>query len=98
MDINDFKRAISTGTMPKSLSPALRALWFEAQGDWDKSHKTAQDSDDRSAAWVHAYLHRKEGDNSNAGYWYNRAGRDVSNLSFDEEWEQIVAALLDQTG
>ena len=81
--------------MPEGLSPALQALWAEARGDWDKAHKSVQDVGDRSAAWVHAHLHRKEGDKSNASYWYSRAGREMSEQCLEEEWEEIVAALLE---
>ena len=84
--------------MPGGLSPALQGLWADAAGEWDKAHRAVQDAEDRSAAWVHAYLHRKEGDRSNAGYWYSRAGREASTESLDAEWERIVAALLESEG
>ena len=72
----------------------LRALWYDARGDWHRAHTIAQDVDDAGGAWVHAYLHRKEGDLGNAGYWYERAGRDVASDPLDAEWERIAAALL----
>jgi len=72
----------------------LRALWYDARGDWHRAHTIAQDVDDAGGAWVHAYLHRKEGDLGNAGYWYQRAGRDVASDPLDAEWERIAAALL----
>jgi len=70
------------------------ALWYDARGDWHRAHTIAQDVDDAGGAWVHAYLHRKEGDLGNAGYWYQRAGRDVASDPLDAEWERIAAALL----
>ena len=72
----------------------VRALWHDGRGDWDKAHRIAQSVDDAEGAWVHAYLHRKEGDLSNAGYWYSRAGRPRSEVPLDEEWEEIAGTLL----
>ena len=95
MTLEDFKRSITEGRRPAATSPALLALWVEAQGQWDEAHRIVQESEERSAAWVHAYLHRKEGDTSNAGYWYSRAGRKISDRSFEQEWEGIVTRLLE---
>jgi hypothetical protein len=72
----------------------LLALWWDAKGDWNRAHEVAQDVDDADGAWVHAYLHRKEGDAGNAAYWYRRAGRGVAAGDLDAEWEQIVGELL----
>jgi hypothetical protein len=69
-------------------------MWHEAKGDWDKAHQIVQEQNDRDGAWVHAYLHRQEGDNANAAYWYSRASRPVSQASLEREWEEIVKALL----
>jgi hypothetical protein len=70
------------------------ALWWAARDDWDKAHRLVQDEDSREAAWVHAYLHRVEGDLSNAGYWYRRAGRPETKAALEDEWAEIAAALL----
>lgn len=67
----------------------LQALETEKNGDWDSAHATVQKIEDPNAYRIHAYLHRKEGDLSNAGYWYQRAGKDPSNLSLDEEWQEL---------
>ena len=72
----------------------LRALWHDARGDWAAAHTLAQDVDDKDGAWVHAYLHRKEGDLENSAYWYRRAGQPVASDSLDDEWSRIVTALL----
>ena len=74
--------------------PALRALWHEARGDWNAAHGLAQAEDDSAGAWVHAYLHRVEGDLGNAGYWYRRAGRTMPGVPVREEWAAIVGELL----
>ena len=75
------------------LSPPLAALWWAAKGDWDAAHKIVQDESDANSAWVHAYLHRVEGDLSNAGYWYRQAGKPVAKDSLHAEWENIVTTL-----
>lgn len=79
---------------PTGTSPALRALWHDGRGDWDRAHETAQSVDGDDGAWVHAYLHRKEGDAANAAYWYRRARRPIATGPLQKEWEDIVAALL----
>ena len=79
---------------PKKLSGALLALWWDGRGNWDKAHEVAQDVEGRDGAWVHAYLHRKEGDLGNAGYWYQRAGRRVATGDLRVEWEAIVGEML----
>ena len=94
MTLEDFKASLSADTPPPDLSPALDALWLDAKGEWEASHERAQEVDTQDAAWVHAYLHRKEGDASNARYWYDRDGRDFPEQSLDEEWETVATALL----
>jgi len=94
MTFDLFKSSLLDDAPPEDVGPVLRALWIEANGDWDGAHKVIQDMSDRSAAWVHAYLHRKEGDLTNAAYWYSRAGRELSSFSLDSEWEEIVKGLL----
>ena len=81
-------------TRPDGLNAELVALWHEAHGDWDRAHQMVQDLDNADAAWVHAYLHRREGDQSNARYWYTRAGKPVCHLPLDDEWIQIAETLL----
>ena len=94
MTLDEFRESVSSHAPPMGLAPAVLALWHDAKGDWEAAHRVAQDVEDASGAWVHAYLHRKEGDLSNAGYWYRRAGQPVERGSLDEEWERIVRALL----
>jgi hypothetical protein len=90
MTVNEFK---STIKLP-DVSLELQSLWHDAKGDWEKAHTLVQDLDSKDAAWVHAYLHRKEGDISNAGYWYRRASKPVFTGTLEQEWEEIVTALL----
>lgn len=93
MTLEAFK-ASASGTSAPDVSPALRALWHDARGDWEAAHAIAQDIDDPTGAWVHAYLHRKEGDLGNAAYWYRRARQPEATDSLAAEWERIVTALL----
>ena len=95
MTFADFLQSTATGSKPPAtLAPALKALWHDQRGNWEEAHTLAQTADDAGGAWVHAYLHRKEGDAANAAYWYRRAGRPVARGRLEEEWEQIAQALL----
>jgi hypothetical protein len=93
MTVEEFRASIA-GSVPPDVSPVLLALWHDARGDWTAAHRIAQDIDSDDGAWVHAYLHRKEGDLSNARYWYRRASRKESTTSLDEEWTDLVRSLL----
>jgi hypothetical protein len=94
MTLDDFKKSSGNPNPPDGVSPALAALWHDAHGDWDAAHRVAQEIKDPTGAWVHAYLHRKEGDLGNARYWYARAGQPESRESLEKEWESIVSILL----
>ena len=94
MTLDELRQSLSEDAPPASLDLALAALWRDAKGDWDAAHRLAQEDKSDSGSWVHAYLHRKEGDLSNAGYWYRRAGRPVHEGTLDEEWADIAQALL----
>lgn len=93
MDPAAFRTSLDTAKPPKVSAP-LRALWHAAKGDWNRAHEIVQDEDGPEAAWVHAYLHRVEGDLSNAGYWYRRAAKPVAKGELQEEWAAIVETLL----
>ena len=97
MTLTDFKATLSAAAPPAGVSPALAAIWHDGRGDWDAAHRVAQDIDDADGAWIHAYLHRKEGDAGNAAYWYRRAGKPVPSISFDTEWNAIATVLLAST-
>lgn len=94
MTLSDFRLTLSSPTPPAELSSALTALWHDGRGDWDAAHRTAQDLESGDGAWIHAYLHRKEGDAGNAAYWYRRAGKPIASASLGDEWNEIVSALL----
>lgn len=94
MTLAEFKASLDRPDPPPAVMPALVALWHDARGDWVRAHETAQDIDDEIGAWVHAYLHRKEGDPGNAAYWYRRASQPVARGTLAEEWDNIATALL----
>ncbi|MCW2307401.1 hypothetical protein [Rhodobium gokarnense] len=94
MTVDEFAATLDAGTPPAGLSPALLGLWHAGRGEWTTAHEIVQDDDGRDAAWVHAWLHRDEGDTWNAGYWYRRAGRPVYSGALDEEWREIAEGLL----
>ena len=93
MTLQEFRQSLSESAPPFQ-DFALAGLWWDAKGDWNRAHESAQQDEGPVGAWVHAYLHRKEGDNTNAGYWYGRAGKPPSSISFESEWEKIATALL----
>lgn len=94
MDISEFEATLTGDEAPRDLSPSLRSLWTDGKGDPDRAHDLVQDETTTDAAWVHAYLHRKEGDLPNAGYWYRQCGRPEAAGSLEEEWRAIVTELL----
>jgi recombinational DNA repair ATPase RecF len=94
MDLAEFRKSLSGRTPPAGSTELLEALWYEAHGNWERAHKIAQSKKGKAAAAVHAYLHRKEGDLSNADYWYERAGRERSRGALEQEWQALAAELL----
>jgi hypothetical protein len=96
VNMAEFKASLTGASPAPQLDAPLAALWWAAKGAWDEAHQIVQDEPSADAAWVHAYLHRVEGDPSNAGYWYRRAGKPVASGSLESEWETIVSALLGQ--
>jgi hypothetical protein len=96
--VSGLRASLEGAGPPTGCSIALAALWWAARNDWDKAHSLVQADGGSDAAWVHAYLHRVEGDLSNAAYWYRRSGRDPSKVSLDTEWSEIAAGLLGERG
>jgi hypothetical protein len=94
MNPKEFKASLTSNIPPPNIPDYLQALWYDAKGDWEKSHNIAQDINSNTGSWIHAYLHRKEGDIFNADYWYSKAGKKRPSVSLEKEWEEIVAELL----
>ena len=94
MNVAQFKASLSGAAPAPQLNAPLAALWWAARGDWDRAHRIVQDEETSQAAWVHAYLHRVEGDLGNAGYWYRRTGKPAATGSLEAEWEIIASTLL----
>jgi len=89
----ELRESCAAGRPPAGLAAPVEALWWAAKGDWEKAHTIVMNDESREAAWVHAYLHRVEGDLPNAGYWYRTAGKPVASGALDDEWDAIVSAL-----
>jgi hypothetical protein len=94
MKIDEFKLSLKKSTPPENINPLLLALWFDANNEWNKAHEAAQDIATKDGSWIHAYLHRKEGDLLNASYWYSRAGREMPSVPLETEWENILSELI----
>ncbi len=92
--VGDFKASLSDAALVTDIAAPLAALWWAGKGDWKKAHEIAQDESGAASAWVHAYLHRVEGDLGNAGYWYRQAGKPIATDSLGTEWQRIVSTLL----
>lgn len=94
MTFAEFQASLSGAQPPPGASTALQALWWDGKGNWERAHACAQDAGSREGDWVHAYLHRKEGDAGNAGYWYARSRRPHPSGTLEDEWGEIARALL----
>ncbi len=95
MDLATYKASLDAQEPPAGLDVPLQALWWAGKGEWHKAHDLLQDQpDDNGSAWVHAWLHREEGDNANAGHWYNRARQTPVTVPLQTEWEDIAASLM----
>jgi len=96
MTVAEFKSSLQQAAPPSGVSVLLKALWYEAKGDWEAAHNIAQDIHTKDGSWIHAYLHRVEGDIGNASYWYHRAGKPVASGAVKDEWTSIVQELLNK--
>ena len=94
MTLTEFRQSVADAEPPEGLTLALAGLWWDAKGDWTRAHESAQRDEGPEGSWVHAYLHRKEGDQDNAAYWYRRAGKPVCREPLDTEWGTIATGLL----
>lgn len=94
MTLSEFKETLHKQQPPPGTNVLLQALWHDGKGDWEAAHTIAQDVHTNHGSWIHAYLHRKEGDLGNASYWYHRAGKPVPSGTLEKEWEALVAYFL----
>ncbi|TDS15296.1 hypothetical protein DFQ03_1937 [Maribacter caenipelagi] len=90
----EFEKSLEFSTVPKEWSDGLKSIWYDAKGDWEASHNIAQDMHNTLGSWLHAYLHRKEGDRFNAGYWYRLAKKEYPTITLDEELKVIVEYII----
>ena len=90
MTLDDFRQSLTAANPPSDLTLARLGLWWDTKGDWTRAHESAQQDEGPEGSWVHAYLHRKEGDQENAAYWYRRAEKPFCREPFDAEWRRIV--------
>lgn len=95
MNFANFISSLNDKEPPGNMSIHLQALWFDANENWKKAHEIVQNINDKNASWIHAYLHRKEGDLSNSAYWYSKASKEMSKLSLKEEWTEITKFLIE---
>lgn len=96
MTLEEFRQSLVCEEPPGNLSFALAGLWWDAKGNWERAHQSAQQDEGPAGSWVHAYLHRKEGDSSNAAYWYRRADKPPSKSPLQQEWLKIAESLLSE--
>lgn len=94
MTLDEFNASLTQQAPPTNLNPFLESLWYDRKGHWEKAHNIAQEIHSTSGSWIHAYLHRKEGDLSNASYWYHMAEKTMPSVSLDAEWENLVSVFL----
>jgi hypothetical protein len=96
--IDAFRDSVSADGPPAEASLPLQALWWLRKGNWDEAHRVCQGHEDNDDCnWVHAHLHRQEGDLGNAGGWYRRAGKEMHAGSLQEEWDLLTAEFLART-
>ncbi|TVZ14468.1 hypothetical protein [Maribacter sp. MAR_2009_72] len=95
---SEFNSTLQLSDPPKDWPDALKAMWYDAQENWEAAHDIAQELHSKLGSWMHAYLHRKEGDRFNSGYWYRLAGRTYPDISLDVELQKIVEFILEGNG
>jgi hypothetical protein len=94
MTLTHFIVSLTQPQPPAGINIYLQALWFDGKDNWEQAHTLIQDNTDSNSSWIHAYLHRKEGDTGNADYWYRKAGRVRPNVPLKQEWEMIAEEML----
>jgi hypothetical protein len=96
VNLDEFKKSLSEEAPPENINDLLLSLWFDAKGNWNKAHEIAQEIESKDTSLVHAYLHRKEGDEWNASYWYNRSGKSKPDIELSDEWDELVKEFLNK--
>ena len=96
MTFKEFQKTLNGEHPPHQTNPIIKALWYDAKGNWNQSHEIIQDIHSAAGSRIHAYLHRKEGDLGNAQYWYSRSGESMPQLSLDEEAELLIIRYLEE--
>ncbi len=94
MDYQEFEKTLTEERPPKDWTKSLKALWYDAKGNWEAAHDIVDGMNNETAKWVHAYLHRKEGDDWNAGYWYRQAEKSFPKSTLEEEHREMVEFIL----
>jgi hypothetical protein len=94
MTLAEFQATLTNNAPPIDFDNVLQSLWYDAKGNWEMAHTIAQEIHTDSGSWIHAYLHRKEGDSGNAAYWYHMAHKDYPTVELAKEWEQLVVNFL----
>jgi hypothetical protein len=97
MSPDEFRASLAEERPPAALTASLEALWWDAKGNWTRAHALVDELETAHGMAVHAYLHRKGGEVSNADYWYGRAGRSFQRPTFEAEWEALVEGVLSHT-
>lgn len=95
-NLGEFENSLELSHPPAAWPDGLKALWYDANGNWEASHDIAQEMMTANGSWIHAYLHRKEGDRYNAGYWYRKAGREYPRMDLEEELRELVRHYLEK--
>lgn len=96
MDFNSFKKSVNDEYPSPGVNGLLKAMWYTANNEWNAAHRIAQENDSIYGSWVHAYLHREEGDTGNASYWYAQAGKMMPETSLESEWDEITKELIEK--
>lgn len=96
MTLSEFELMLQENMPPDGLTQFLKALWFDAKENWQRAHEIVQEIETEEGSWMHAYLHRKEGDDTNARYWYSRAGKNFPISDLQEEWKQLTVYFLEK--
>jgi hypothetical protein len=94
MTLQEFKKTLADSNPPTGLNSLLQAMWYDGKGNWEMAHNIAQEVHSKEGSWIHAYLHRKEGDDGNASYWYHKAGEKFPTVALEKEWEELIERFL----